>query len=157
MTLQKLQDKDKQAQKFRANQQLSQQGWKNIDGVLHHQDFLCVSKIFRTKFINSYHNNPLADYFGIKKTQKLVNQKYYWLILCNNIKNYVKRYNVCLTSKAVWHKPYNDFQLLPVLIYCWNNWLIDFITELSILIDWKNDSYDSIFLIKNASLQISQN
>ena len=77
LKLHKLQAKDKQARKLRANQQLGQQGWKDIDGVLHYQGLLYVPEIIQTKFISRHHNNPLTSHFGIKKTRELVALKYY--------------------------------------------------------------------------------
>ena len=59
----------------------------------------------------------------------------------------MKKCNICLISKAVWHKPYNDLQSLPVLTHCWKDLLMDFVTGLPISTDWKGDSYDSIFVI----------
>ena len=59
----------------------------------------------------------------------------------------MKGCNVCLASKTVWHKLYEDLQSFPTPIYCWKNLSIDFITGLPILIDWKGDNYDSILII----------
>ena len=59
----------------------------------------------------------------------------------------MRRWDVCLTLKAIWHKPYGDLQSLPVPIHRWKNLSIDFVTGLLILMDWKGDSYNSIFVI----------
>lgn len=45
--------------------------------VFYHQSLLNVFEIIRTKLINKNHNDPLARYFGIMKTQKLIAWKYY--------------------------------------------------------------------------------
>lgn len=79
---------------------------ENINEILYFQDLLYISKIIYTKLINWHHNNLLAGYLRIKKTQKLVTQKYYWLTLCHNIKVYIKSYEICLTSKVMKYKPY---------------------------------------------------
>ena len=68
LRLHKLQTKDKQAWKLRANQQLGQQGWEDIDRVLHHQSFFYMLEIIRTELISRYHDDPLAGHFGIEKT-----------------------------------------------------------------------------------------
>lgn len=46
------------------------------------------------------------------------------------IKAYVKACDICLTLKTIMHKPYNNFQSLLYLIYCWKNISIDFVTGL---------------------------
>ena len=99
------------------------------------------------KLINHYSNNYLTSYFDIKKTYELLAWKYYWLTLCYNVKSYIKGCNVCSTFKAVRHKSYGNFQFLPISTHWWKNLLMDFITGLPILIDWKRDSYNSIFVI----------
>ncbi len=123
------------------------EGWKDIEQALHYQGLSYVPKVIRSELISRYHNNPLAGHFGIKKTCKLIARKYYWPILRQDVKIYVKCCNVCLASKAVCLKQYGDFQLLPVPTHRWKNLSIDFVTSLPISADWKGDSYDSILVI----------
>ena len=59
----------------------------------------------------------------------------------------MKGYNVCLAQKAVCYKSYDDFQSLPIPIYQWKNFLMDFVTGLPISINWKKDSYNFILVI----------
>ena len=146
LRLYKLQAKDKQARKLRANQQLGQQGWDNINGVLHYQSLPYVPEIIQTELISRHYDNPLAGHFGIEKMHKLIARKYYWPTFRHNVEDYVKRYNICLTSKAVRHKPYGDLQSLQVPIHRWKDLLIDFVTDLPVLTDWRGDSYDSILV-----------
>ncbi len=87
---------------------------KNADRVLYYQGLPYMPEIVRTKLISRYHNNPLAGYFGINKTRELIAQKYYWPTLCHNVKAYMTGCNICLTLKAVRHKPYDDFKSLTV-------------------------------------------
>ena len=61
----------------------------------------------------------------------------------------MKGCDVCLASKAVRHKPYGDLQSLPIPTHRWKDLLMDFVTGLLILTDWKRDSYDSILIIVN--------
>ena len=70
------------------------------------------------KLISKHHNNLLAGHFNIKKTHKLVAQKYHWPILYHNIENYMKGYNIYLALITVWQKFYSDLQSLLMLIYC---------------------------------------
>lgn len=76
--------------------------------MLQIQNLIYIPKIIYTKLISQYHNKLLASPFGIIKPQKLVNQKYYWLTFCYNIKAYIKGYNVYLTSKAMKYKLYEN-------------------------------------------------
>ena len=146
LRFQELQGKDKQAQKFRA-EQLVKDGQEDINSMLHYQGLLYIPKIIWTELISRHHNNPLAGYFGNKKLRKLVAQKYYWPMFRYNIDNYVKRCNICLALKAVQHKPYSDLQSLSISIYHWKDLLINFVMGLPILIDQKRDSYDLILVI----------
>ena len=68
-------------------------------------------------------------------------------MLRQDVEAYVKGCDVCLASKAIWHKPYENLQTLPVPTHSWKDLSIDFVTALSILTDWKNESYDSILVI----------
>ena len=85
LRLHKLQAKDKQVRKLRANQQPGRQGWEDINGVLHYQGLLYAPEIIRTELISRHHDDPLASYFGIEKIRELVAQKYYWSMLCRDV------------------------------------------------------------------------
>ena len=115
--------------------------------MLHQQGFPYVLKIIRTKLINRHHNDPLAGHFGIKKTRELIARKYYWPTFRHDIKDYVKRCDVCLALKPVRHKPYGNLQSFLVLTHRFKDLSIDFVIGLLILTDWKGDSYNSILVI----------
>ena len=135
LRLQELQDEDEQVRKLRADQQLSQQGWDDIDGVLHHQSLSYVPEIIRTELINRHHDDLLVGHFGIKKTRELIAQKYYWSTLRRDVEDYIRGCNVCLASKADWHKPNGDLQSLPIPTHRWKDLSMDFVTGLPILTD----------------------
>ena len=69
-----------------------------------------MPKAIRIKLISHHHDDLLASHFGIKKTCKMLAWKYYWPTFRYNVEAYVKGCDVCLASKAVKHKPYNDLQ-----------------------------------------------
>ncbi len=56
---------------------------------------------------------------------------------------------VCLTSKAVCHKPYGDLQLLLVSTHRWKDLSMDFVIGFPISANLKSLSYDSILVIVN--------
>ena len=147
LRLHELQAEDEQARKLRADQQLGQQGWDNIDGVLHHQGLPYVPEIIRTELISRHHDDPLAGHFGIEKTRELIARKYYWPTLRHDVEDYVRGCDICLALKAVRHKPYGDLQSLPIPTHRWKDLSMDFVTGLPISTDWKGDSYDLILVI----------
>ena len=144
LRLQELQETNLEAQELR---QQKADGYEKIDEILHHQGLPFVPKAIWTKLISRHHDNPLVGHFGIKKTCKLLAQKYYWPTLSNNVEAYVKCCDICLACKAVYYKPQGDFLLLSVLTHQWKNFLMDFVTGLPVSIDWKGDNYNSILVI----------
>ncbi len=145
MKLAELQDEDKEVMKLRSEG--LPEGWEDIEQVLHYQDLPYVPKVIRSELISRHHDDPLGGHFGIEKTRELIARKYYWLTLRRDVEAYVKGCDVCLTSKAVRHKPYGDLHLLPVLTHRWKDLSMDFVTGLLISADWKGDSYNSILVI----------
>ena len=79
----------------------------------------------------------------------MVGRKLYWPSLRKDVKNYVQKCDICLTSKAICHKPYGDLQFLLVLTYQLKELSIDFMTGLPLFADWIGDSYNSILVIVN--------
>lgn len=59
----------------------------------------------------------------------------------------MKGCNVCLASKAICHKTYNDLQSLPVPTYCWKDLSIDLVTRLPFSTNWKGKTCNSILVI----------
>ena len=53
-----------------------------------------MPEIIQTKLISRYHDNSLADYFGIDKTKALIVWKYYWTSLRKDVEAYIKGYNI---------------------------------------------------------------
>ena len=104
LRLSELQESDDEAWKIRAEGLMS--NYEEVDGVLHHQGLPFVLEAIRTKFISWHHNDSSAGHFGIDKIRELVCRKYYWPSLRKDIKSWVRGCDVCLTLKAVRHKPY---------------------------------------------------
>lgn len=69
--------------------------------MLQYQSFLYVLEIIQIELISKLYNNPLIGYFKIKKIRELIVQKSYCRTLRYDIETYVKKYNICLTSKIV--------------------------------------------------------
>ena len=115
--------------------------------MLYYQGLLYLPEIIRIEIISRHHNDPLISHFGIKKTWEQVVRKYYWSTLQADIETYMKRCDVCMTSKVVKHKPSSDLQSLPVPTHCWKDLSMDFVTGLPVSTNWKGETYDSILVI----------
>ncbi len=115
--------------------------------VLCHRVRLFVPEIIKTKLISRHYDDPLAGDFGINKIRELIAWKYYWPTFRRNVQTYVTGCNVCLASKSMMHKPYNDLQSLPVPTHQWKDLSIDFVTGLSVSSNWKGETYESILVI----------
>ena len=146
LRLPELQESDDEVQRIRATREL-QEGYKEVDRVLHHQGLPLIPEIIWTELISRHHDDPLAGHFGIDKTRELVGRKYYWPSLKKDVEAYVKGCDVCLSSKTVRHKPYGNLQALPVPTYQWKNLSMDFVTGLPVSTNWKGETYDSILVI----------
>ncbi len=134
LRLPELQAEDQEAQRVR-EQGLKDDWEENADGILCHQSLPYMPEIIKTELISRHHDDLLAGYFGINKTQELIAQKYYWLTLCHDVEVYVTGCDICLALKAVKYKPYGDLQSLPVPTYWWKDLSIDFVTGLLIFIN----------------------
>ncbi len=115
--------------------------------MFYYQDLSYVSKVIYLKLISKDYNDPHVDHFGIEKIQRLIARKYYWLTLQRDVEAYVKGCNMCLTSKAVCHKPYNDLKSLSMPTHWWKDLSMAFVIGLPILANWKSDSHNSILVI----------
>ena len=126
---------------------MSKSHYQKANRVLYLSGLLFVAKAIQIELIGRHYDNFLAGHFGIEKTGKFLAWKYFWLSLQHNVEAYVKGCDVYLASKAVRHKPYGDFQSLPVPIYWCKHLSMDFVTGLFILTNWKGDSYNCILII----------
>lgn len=72
LKLQELQESNSRAQNIKTVK--LQKSLKKIDEILYYQGQPYVLKIFHSILISMYHNDPLADYFGVNKIRKLIGQ-----------------------------------------------------------------------------------
>ena len=149
LQLPELQDNDKKTKVLRSNAIGLLKGWEDVEGVLQYQSFPYVPKFICSKVISCHYDDFLAGHFGIDKKRELVGRKYYWVSLRKDVEIYVWGCDVCLASKTVRHKPYEDLQFLVVPTNQWKNHSMDFVTGLPLSADWKDDSYDLILIIIN--------
>lgn len=111
-----MQETDLKAKKLKSRDLL--EDWEDVKDILQHPNLFYVSAIIYSKVISCYYYNPLARYFEIKKIKKLITRKYFEPIFCQEIKAYLGGCDVCLVSKMVCHKLYENFQSLPIPTHC---------------------------------------
>ena len=75
LRLQELQESNSSTQEIKVAG--LQEGWKEFDRVLQHQELPYMPKIVRFELISRYHNDPLAGDFGVDKIRELIGRKYY--------------------------------------------------------------------------------
>ena len=97
--LAKLYEWDNKVQKIRVER--LKNGYEEIDRVLYHQRLPFIPEVIQTKLISQHHNDFLAGYFGVNKTNDFVGRKYFWPSLQRDIEVYVKGYDISLGLKAV--------------------------------------------------------
>ena len=133
LQLPKLQDNNKKAKALKAGG--LPESWKDVKEVFQYQILPYVPEIIYSEVISCQHNDFLVKHFGIDNTRELVGRKYYCPSLRRDVKSYVQEYDICLTSKAVRHKPYDDLQSLLIPTYRWKDLSMDFVTRLPLSSD----------------------
>lgn len=118
-----------------------------MKSILYHYGLLYISENTYSEIISCYYNDPLTSYFRIKNVKILVDKKYFWSIFHQNVKAYVKGYDVYLALKTVCYKSYKDLQLLLIPSHYWKNVFMYFMISFLLLVDWKDKSYDPNLVI----------
>ena len=96
----------------------------------------------RTTIISRCHDDPLAGHGGTAKTTELITRQYYWPMMRETIKRYIKNCDMCQRSKAVRHAPYGLLQPNEVPDQPWRSIAMDFITDLP-----NSNGYDTILVV----------
>ena len=104
------------------------------------------------KILRLHHDNLFVGYFAFDRTLDLVWQKYYWLEIINKVQEYVEACVNCKGIKAVCHLLYGKLQSLPFPKVLWQEWTIDFITDLPLSMLW-GVAYNLILMIINHYLK----
>src|SRR6266536_63615 len=110
----------------------SDETWTLRDGLLLRQGKLYVTegKIkdtpLRTAIIREVHAQPLSGHPGIAKLKQLVNSRYYWPGLGNDIDQYCANCHICRRSHVPRDKKPGFLQQLPVPDRPWQHITIDF-------------------------------
>jgi transposase InsO family protein len=117
-------------------------------GLYHYKDRIYVpgDGAAREQILRTHHDDPLAGHFGFRRTMELIQRKYYWPRLAEDVKDYVRTCSICPRVKSARHKPYGALQPLPVPKGPWTDLTMDFITGLPPS-GRKGQAYDAILVV----------
>jgi len=104
--------------------------WK--DGLLWYQGKIWIPKDegIRTTLIGKHHEPPQAGHGGRAKTTELINRRYYWPKIRDDIKRFIKNCDTCQRTKVIRHAPYGLLQSNEAPDRPWKSIAMDFITDL---------------------------
>ncbi|KAK5987247.1 Transposon Tf2-1 polyprotein [Cladobotryum mycophilum] len=94
------------------------QGKWDVDpeGLLRYKNLIFIpdDEVLRRELLQLYHNDPLAGHFGKDRTLELLQRKFYWHRMDQEIREYIQSYNTCQGTVAQRHKPYGKLKSLLI-------------------------------------------
>jgi hypothetical protein len=112
--------------------------WKN--------KWYILSNLLKREFLKQNHDDSYVDHFKHEKTLNLLKKKYFWNNMNKNVKKYVDFYSICYWIKLVKHKSHDLLQILSISKSSRQNWIMNFITDLSFS-KHRSIVYNSILMI----------
>lgn len=82
------------------------------------------------EIIRLHHDDPLASHFGIARTKELIQRKFHWPGLAQEVEKYKRTCSVCQGVSSGKHLPYGELQSLPRPQGPWQELAMDFVTGL---------------------------
>ena len=107
--------------------------WRfNSEDLLFHNKQVYVSEeeSVRAELFKLHYNDVLVRYFSVERTLKLLTQKYYWIDMHTDVKEYVASCDICQRVKVSQHHSYSEMQVLSQSEELWREVTINFITDL---------------------------
>ena len=117
------------------------------------------SASIRAEILLKNYDNRHAEQFEAHKTRELLQCKYFWPRMTENIKRYVQDCKTCNCTKAACHKPYRIesyvlLQLLPAPSESWKDIIWDFITGVPPSLGVDKKAYDAILMVVNRYIKL---
>lgn len=150
-TIQQLQKEDALCQRMRADVKQSKtlrKPWRfDGEGILRHKNSFYVpdSATLRQSIITRCHDDPMSGHFGREKTLDLVQRKFHWPHVANDVANYVRTCDICQRVRVHRHRPYGVLQPLPIPTKPFEEVTVDFITKLPPSV-YNDHVYDAIMV-----------
>jgi transposase InsO family protein len=120
----------------------------NASGLVCHRDRLFVPEeaSLKEELLQLYHDDPLAGHFGINRTVELLQRKFHWRHLEEDVKDYIASCNVCQGTVSKRHRPYGSLESLPIPRRPMDELSMDFVTGLPVVI-FEGREVDAILVI----------
>jgi hypothetical protein len=117
--------------------------WEEVDGLLYYNGRVYVPDALRTEVKKHHHDIPLAGHMGQRRTQELVQRKFFWPQMRKDIDSYVRSCQICARNKDDQHATYGQLMPLEPPERPWSRIGFDMITDCPTT---KNGN-DAIFVI----------
>ena len=99
------------------------------------------------RFIQKFHDDPVAGHPKKTKTYEILNKYYYWPGIINDVKRFVKNCYGCKKSKTSKTKYNGAFKPLPITDKRWVHISIDFIIDFPVSRDFWGENCINIMVI----------
>ena len=112
----------------------TQNGLWSIDGqgMLRYKDRIWIpaEASVKSEILQRFHDDPLAGHFGVNRTEELIQRRFHWKNMRQEIQEYVRSCATCQGVVSKRHKPYGQLESLPRPARPWLEISMDFITGL---------------------------
>ena len=100
------------------------------DGLYYFKNRLAVPKALQETILKECHDSPSGGHFGVTKTLKAVESKFWWPSWRKDVIHYVTTCNSCQRNKSSNSKPQGLLKPLDIPEHTWESVSMDFITKL---------------------------
>ena len=102
-----------------------------INKILTFQDLIYVSTRCKSEMINDYHELMIHEHQNSDKIIERTFKIYYFFKMRKQIKDIIRKYNVCIRTKHNWHRFYKLFKSFSTSDHAWKSIALNFIIKLS--------------------------
>ena len=128
---------------------LIEKGWRVDDGGLlrlHHALHVPRDPALIDELLQIYHDDPYAGHLGQEKTLDLIERKFHWDGLRDDVKSHVTRCPECQYNTVPRRRPYGQLSSLPVPEGPWQSVSLDFLTGVPPC-GRQGNAYDAILVL----------